>query len=116
MLFNKATFFKAIDLDDHFNTKTREAYWNYFVEKCDQNIQTFYQEGGSLYPEKAGLHHYVKYSINKSLGQGAKEDKPEDVKKGASARPGESGISPIDSEWKKETATTWGTNDDVKHK
>lgn len=120
MLADKNAFFKAIDHDDHFNIKTKEAYWNYFVEKCDRNIKTLFHEGSSLYPEKAGIHHYVKYSIEKFLGQEVVENKAEfkqePKEEGVSAQPGESGISPIDSERKKETATTWGTNDDVKHK
>jgi hypothetical protein len=109
MDFDKDKFYKAIDFDDHFNGRTREAYWKYFVEKCDQNIKTLYHEGAVLYPEKEGLHQYVRFSIDKFLGHLEKGNKSAD-------NMGASKISPIDREWKKKPASTWGYNDDVKFK
>lgn len=112
---DKNTFFKIIDFGDHFNAKTREAYWQFFEENCGQNIQTFYNVGGALFPEAEGLHQYVKCSIDKFFGHEAKEEEKA-LPKPPTANPEDSKISPIDKEWKKASAISWGWNYDVKGK
>lgn len=113
---DKERFFKIIDSDDHFNTKTKEAYWNFFVEKAGQSIETLYKDGGHLYPEKEGLQQYVKFSISKffDLEKGSETSGNKAFSTGEDAS--QSKILPIDDGINHESATTWGTNDDVKSK
>ena len=112
---DKEPFFKIIDAGDHLNAKTKEGYWQFFTQKCAQNIQTLYNKGDSLYPEAEGLHQYVKCSIDAFFGHEKKEE-ASGLPKPPTANPEDSKISPIDKDWKKESAISWGWNYDVKWK
>ncbi len=114
-MHDKNTFFKAIDTGNHLNNKTREEYWHLFTEKCDQNLQTLYKVENSPFTD-TGIHLYIKFSLDKFFSTGEKDKGAAMNQAGKAGTPAGSKLSPIDKDWKKDTATTWGTNDDVKGK
>lgn len=118
MEFDKEKFYRTIDKNDHLNTRTKEAYRNYFLIECEGSMQSLYINGSAIFPESEGLHQYVMHSIEQSEDYSL-SDKQEAVTGNAIERQKETGdekITGINSERKKQSATTWGTNNDVKHK
>jgi hypothetical protein len=115
-MLDKDKFYKAIDFGDHLNTKTKEAYWTHFTERCDKDLKTLYMAENVPFPTDTGIHQYVRLSIDKFSYEDSAHKRArikESQKPGAAGDPK---ISPIDKDWKKESATTWGTNDDVRYK
>jgi hypothetical protein len=111
-MLDKDKFYKVIDFGDHLNIKTKEAYWKHFAEKCDQHLRLLYKDENAPFQENTGIHQYIQLSIDKFFSK-TEKDKGTEINE---AGPEDSKISPIDKDWKKESATTWGTNDDVKFK
>jgi hypothetical protein len=114
-MLNKDKFYKAIDFGDHLNTRTKEAYWKHFTEKCEQHLQLLYKEENAPFQENTGIHQYIQLSIDKFFNE-SKIAKGPEINEARGTGPEDSKISPIDKNWKKESTTTWGTNDDVKFK
>jgi hypothetical protein len=115
-MIDKDTFFKAIDTGRHLNAKTREDYWAHFKEKCNHNLELLSTEKGAPYSPDTGIHLYIKFSLEKYFSKTEEGGNSGTRKAGKADHPGDSKISPIDTDWKKESATTWGTNNDVKYK
>lgn len=101
MQLDKKRFFEVIDSGEHLNAKTREAYWKFYREECQQDIIKLYKDGGRLFKDSE-IHQNVKFSIDNTLHLNIKEESDK--------------INPIITASQKESATTWGTNDDVKGK
>lgn len=98
---DKERFFEVIDWERKLNAQSREAYWKFYQEECQQDIVRLYKEGDGLLQDPA-LHQSVKASIDKTLNLNIKEESDK--------------INPIITPAQKQSATTWGTNDDVKGK